>query len=100
MKTESIELSGVVYRDGDMWVVQCIQHDIAAFTETVDQLAMAFERALAANLCANEALGRHGLDGIPPAPDRFREAFEASTVNVQSRDAGVHLGELRLAEAA
>jgi hypothetical protein len=71
-----IEVNVVAFQEGDLWVAQCVEYDIAAFTKNMLELPSAFERAVAANICANADLGREGLDGIPAAPDRYRGLLE------------------------
>ena len=85
---EHVELSVVVYEEGDLWIAQALEADIVATAESLAQLPRKLERAIIANLAANEKLGRSGLEGIPPAPDKFREKFEGSKIalQVQSSD--------------
>ncbi len=67
----------VAFMDHDgRWVAQGIQYDIAASAKSPSGLRKAFIRTLSANLVMNAKLGREGLDGIPPAPERFRALFE------------------------
>jgi len=73
------------YRSGDTWIAQCIEYDIAAFASTIEALPRAFERAVAANACANRDLGRQGLDGIESAPAPFRELAERSPFRLEPR---------------
>jgi hypothetical protein len=100
---KKIELSVLIYQDGDTWVAQALEHDVAAFAETATELTAAFERAVAANLCANADLGRKGLDGIPAAPPRFQAMFDDSDFDMIPRhtpSGPVRIGAARFAEAA
>lgn len=74
--TKPIELRAVVFREGDAWVVQCIEYDIAAHAATITDLEHAFMRAVFENCIITEHLGRKPLEGIKPAPDRFRHMYE------------------------
>jgi hypothetical protein len=47
---DPIRLNVVVYEDGDLWVAQAIEFDIAARADKVSKITRAFERALVANL--------------------------------------------------
>ena len=102
---DTIELNVVVFEDGDLWVAQGIEFDIAARADKPSKLPRAFERALAANLATNHALGREALSGIPSAPPRYRELFERAQFNLKGRGRpivppeGIRIGDLRLAEA-
>jgi len=103
---DPIKLDVVVYEDGDVWVAQAIEFDIAARARKPSELRRAFERALAANLAINHELGRAALDGIDPAPPEFREMFERAPFDLSERDgvmsapSGFQIGGIRLAEMA
>jgi hypothetical protein len=95
----------VAFQEGDLWVARGVEYDIAAHASALTRLPLAFERAPRANLCINAELGRDGLDGIPPAPSRFRALFE-SGMDLEPRRAvesaersRVEIGGLRVAEA-
>jgi hypothetical protein len=102
---DTIELNVVVFEDGDLWVAQAIEFDIAARADKRSKLPRAFERALVANLTTNHALGRDALEGIPPAPQRYRELFEHAQFDLRDRGhsfappQGIRIGDVRLAEA-
>ena len=101
---ETIELNVVVFEDGDIWVAQGIEFDIAARANKTSELPRAFERALVANLATNHALG-HALNRIPPAPQRYWELFEKAQFDLKNRGPsfappeGIKIGDVRLAEA-
>jgi hypothetical protein len=103
---DTIELNVVFFEDGDLWVAQAVEFDIAARADKPSQLPRAFERALTANLATNHSLGRKALAGIPPAPARYRELFERADFDLKGRGrpiappAGIRIGDVRLAEAS
>jgi hypothetical protein len=98
-----IDISVVAFKGERNWVAQCVEYDIAAFAESPSELHDALSSALVANLCINEHLGRRGLDGIPPAPAKFREMFETSRARLSPVSNGrplpefLHLTEMRVA---
>lgn len=98
----SLTVNVVAFRDGDLWVAQCIDFDIAARSDTLPKAMKAFQRAFVANLVANRELGRTELEGVPPAPQRFREMFEsAKSVDVSLPAVRpLAVADLRVAEAA
>jgi hypothetical protein len=102
---DTIKLNVVVFEDGDLWVAQGIEVDIAARADKASKLPRAFERALVANLATNHALGRDGISRIPPAPQRYRELFDHAQFDLKDRGRsiappqGVKIGDVRLAEA-
>ncbi len=80
MRNEVI-VSAVVFRSASAngrWVAQCIEHDICVSAATLDELSIRLQRQLVSEIANNHRKGRVGLDGIEPAPLRFREMFEAS----------------------
>jgi|ERR1700722_5974059 len=100
-----IKVSVVAFQEGDLWVAQCVEYDIAAHAPALPKLPEAFEKAIAENLCINAELGRQGLDGIPAAPPRFRKLFKSGLElktprRAPASDVGkVEIGRLRVAEA-
>jgi hypothetical protein len=72
MHTETNTLRVVVFKDGDLWVAQCLEHDIGAQAPTIDALNVRLKVVLDAEL--KESLERHyaPFAGIPPAPERFQ----------------------------
>jgi hypothetical protein len=102
---DPIRLNVLVYEDGDVWVAQAIEADIAATAGNLTELPRAIKRAIVANISVNSKMGRHGLDGIPPAPAEFREKFENSAFDIRERNRemrepdGIELGDMRLVAA-
>lgn len=102
---DTIELNVVIFEDGDLWVAQGIEFDIAARADKPSNLPRAFERALVANLATAHTLGHVALTGIPAAPQRYRELFEQAHFDLKGRDRsiappqGIRIGEVRFAEA-
>jgi len=102
---EPIRLNVLVYEDGDLWVAQAIEADIAATADSLTKLPRAIERAIVANISVNSKMGRSGLDGIPAAPAEFREKFDKSSFDIRERHremrapGGIELGDMRLVAA-
>jgi len=99
---ESLEVNVLAFREGELWVAQCIEYDISARSDTLASAMTAFRRAFAANLAANRELGRNALDGVPPAPQRYKQMFESAKSVQENVPAGrpVAVADLRVAEAA
>ena len=93
-------ISVVAYRDGDLWVAQCVEYDIAARADSLERLPRAFDRALAANMLVNAELGRSKLEGIPPAPSRFKPLFDEAQEIAPLEQIRPTEIRMRLAEAA
>lgn len=74
-------INAIVFKQGDLWVIQGIEFDIVARAHNVADAPEAFMRAVADNAIITEELGREPLGGIKPAPEEFRLMFErAKTV--------------------
>jgi hypothetical protein len=100
-----ITISAIAFHDEGVWIAQCVEYDIAVSATTLPKLRKAFERAVIANICVNEKLGRSGLDGIPPAPSKFRDLFNNADTDLHPikqapSPAPVTIRDFRLAEVA
>jgi len=69
-------INAIVFKEGDLWIIQGIELDIVARAANVADAPEAFMRAVADNAVITEELGREPLAGIKPAPERFRLMFE------------------------
>jgi hypothetical protein len=70
-----IQMRAVVFQEGDLWVAQCIEHDIRATAETLADLNGRLELVLL--LECEESIKREGhpFKGIPRAPSDFEEMW-------------------------
>jgi len=67
-------LSVLIFQDGDDFVAQCVEHDIASQGVSPSEALYDFERVLIGHiLLAVE--DRTGFENIPPAPSEFREWY-------------------------
>jgi hypothetical protein len=82
--SEEIHISAVAFREGDVWVVQGIEYDIAAHADDVSKLPHAFMRAVIENASISQHLGREPLAGIKPAPAHFRRMFDKAVTEVRA----------------
>lgn len=85
MTSETV-IRAVAFQEGDAWVVQGIEYDIAAHAWEPADLPAAFMRAVVDTVMITESLGRRALEGIKPAPDRFREMFDSARAQVVATD--------------
>jgi hypothetical protein len=77
-KSELTKMRVVIFQDGDVWIAQCLEHDISA--QGIDfQSAM---RRLTATVAAESRHTQEGggdeFAGIDPAPEFFHRMFEAT----------------------
>lgn len=70
---EQKEIRVITYKDGDLWVAQCLEYDIAAHAADLETLHARLLVALDAE--REESVRRNGVPfaGIDPAPARFHE---------------------------
>jgi hypothetical protein len=66
----------IAFKEGDMWVGQCLEYDIGAQAPDLDVLHNRLMMALGAE--RDESVRRHGtaFAGIEPAPPHFHEMWE------------------------
>ena len=79
---QPITINAVAFPEGEIWVVQGIEYDICTRAKDPASVPAAFMRAVAENACICEQLGRKPLEGIKPAPDRFKTMFDMARAKV------------------
>ena len=70
-------------RASQMWVAQCLEHDLAAQGPSLETARIAFERTLAAQVQLDLSRGLAPLAGIPPAPQEYFQIFAEAEFQVQ-----------------
>jgi len=78
------KINAIAFKEGDAWVIQGIEYDIVAHTDDVTTLPQAFMRAVMENMIVTEHLGRKPLEGIKPAPERFRTLYDDAEVEMRA----------------
>ena len=85
-----MHLNAVAFEEDGVWIVQGIEYDIATFTHDIDNIPEAFMKTVMEYVCISAELGRQPLQGIKPAPQRFRDMFERSRSRVSAVEEQVH----------
>lgn len=99
----TLTISAVAFEEAGVWVVQGIEFDICAHTKDPAGIPAAFMRAVAENARITRHLGRGPLEGIGPAPQRFKAMFDEALTEVrsvrprESAEAPVSVLDIRLA---
>lgn len=62
-------------QDGDWWVAQCLEYDIAAQAKTIPDVEHELARVFAGQMILRVKNGQQPLEGIPQAPRKFWERF-------------------------
>jgi hypothetical protein len=77
----------VLFQEGDKWVAQCLDVDIAAQARTEIDLVYELRRILVSHIRASEQLGVAPFANLPPAPRRYWDMFfraESQTTTMES----------------
>lgn len=82
----TITLRVVYLREGDSWIAQCLEHDIAAQGKTLPDVEEAFRRTVVGQIMLDLRKGREPFEGIKPAPKMYWRKFdEGLRLGVDSR---------------
>lgn len=76
---ENQTINVLIERDGDLWVAECIEHDIVTQAESLDDLRVEIPRILTAHIAACEELGMKPFE-IPAAPADTRDRFDRARI--------------------
>jgi hypothetical protein len=70
------KIRAILFREGDLWVGQCIEYDIGAQAKTLTELHKKLELTVMLDL--QESVKRHGVPfkGIQPAPNSFADMWD------------------------
>lgn len=79
-------LSIVVFKDGDMYVAQCVEHDICAQAADVKTLRHRMDAAIDAERDYARSRGKTLADTVAPAPKHFADMFEKAWGAKQEND--------------
>jgi hypothetical protein len=93
-KAKNTELRVVVFKDGEMYVAQCLEHDICAQAADIRSLRNRIDAAIEAERDYARGLGKSLTDTVSAAPKHYFEMWEKSWGAQQEP------GELRLALCA
>ena len=65
------QMTLLICQQGGSWVAQCVEYDICAQADTVDDVFYEFQRLLNVQIAMDCELGRTPLSDVPPAPEQF-----------------------------
>ena len=66
----------IVFKDGDAWVAQCLEYDIAAQAADLESLRSRLLATVDAEAQAGTEFNGEPFKGIDPAPRHFHEMWE------------------------
>lgn len=77
-----LHINAVAFQEGEIWVVQGIEYDISAHASLVQNIPQVFVNAVLENLLITQQLGRQPLEGIKPAPQKFKDMFASAATTL------------------
>jgi hypothetical protein len=66
----------IVFREGDLYVAQCLEYDIATQAKSIESLIDRLELTLDAEFSLCEEQGKQPHKAIPPAPNYYHGLWE------------------------
>ena len=65
-------ISAVLFQEGEQWVAQCLEYDIAAQAETLKELVeYELQRVLVGHISVSLETGRVPFENVPAAPREY-----------------------------
>jgi hypothetical protein len=80
------EVHIVVYQQGGQWLAQCLEYDIGAQANCVDDVLYELQRALIGRELAAQRFGIDGVEPLPAAPQRFWDMWKQARITVPAED--------------
>ena len=84
-------IHAVVFNDGDWFVAQCLEYDIATQAKSVSALLDEVEQIIAAHILVAEEKGVEPFANVPRAPGRFWRMYKDAKAKLEP----VHQVEFR-----
>lgn len=81
-------IHALVFREGDWWVAQCLEHDLVGLARTLDELPDELCRQLRMQVEISLEAGVEPFISLPAAPARYWKMYEAAEVRAQSSPVG------------
>lgn len=88
---EKIEISVVLYQEGNCWIAQGLEYDITAQAFSLPELHQRFALKVAAEVVISIDLGKEPLQGLSPAPEVFWRMFEDAPMSVSAEPPPVRI---------
>jgi hypothetical protein len=94
----------IVFREGDLYVAQCLEYDIATQSKSLESLIDRLELTLDAEFSLCDEVGVQAHKAIPPAPNYYHGLWDTrfallARIDIPKPD-GSQLFEVALAKAA
>lgn len=90
----------VVYREGDVYIAQCLEYDISTQAPDIETLLTRLDVTLDAECAVSVERGERPFEGIAPAPVYFHGLWDKRSVTLKHLQTPVgHLFNLEVALA-
>jgi len=76
-------IRAVLFQEGDWWVAQCLDYDIATQAKKMAELYYELERILVGHIVVAQEHGIAPFTGIPRAPKRYWDLFRDALVKLE-----------------
>ena len=78
-KAKNDVIRAVVFKDCDLWVAQCLEHDICAQADDLTEVKNRLDATLDAERDYSVSIGKKPFEGIDPAPKHYSDMWERRT---------------------
>jgi hypothetical protein len=72
----------IVYREGDVYVAQCLEHDIATQGPDIPAALERLDLTIDAECAISKEAGGQAFDNIPSAPNYFRTLWDKRSMTL------------------
>ena len=83
------KISAVLFREGEWWVAQCLEYDLATQARRLEDLPEELHRLLTNQMLASLEVGVEPFHGFARAPRRFWEMYERAKSRVETVESAV-----------
>jgi hypothetical protein len=83
MPSTNDAIHAVIFRNGEWWVAQCLEYDIATQARELRDLLNEVERIVAAHILVADKDGMEPFANLPKAPKRFWQMYKNATARVE-----------------
>jgi hypothetical protein len=77
-------IRAVVFREGEWWIAQCLEHDLVGLARTLEDLPDELRKQLRTQVEASLAAGAEPFADLPAAPARFWRMYEVAEIQARS----------------
>lgn len=83
-KDDFMKMSVLVMKEGDWWVAQCLEYDIAAQAKSLHDLQFEFQRIIVAHIVISLENKLKPFEHLPAAPDEYWKKYEKDSVRLET----------------